>query len=392
MSDKKIPNAGDAPKQYKDTYGREFNIPNFTMKEVHDAIPPHCFERSLVTSYGYVVRDLVIVFTLFYCATFISYIPSLPLRILAWAVYGVLQGLISTGVWVLAHECGHGAFSPYNLVNDVTGWVLHSALLVPYFSWKFSHSTHHKTTGHIDRDMVFKPTVKNQFIEMSEETPIVTLFKVFRQQIGGWPAYLVSNVSGQKYPKAAPNTVNHFHPDSPLFKPSQRREIILSDIGIAITLSALIYATKQFGFASVMLYYGMPYLWVNHWLVAITYLQHTDPALPHYRGEEWNFQRGASATIDRDFGFIGREVFHGIIETHVCHHLISRIPFYHADEATVAIKKVLGPHYQYDGTNFFVALWRSARMCQYLKPKEMSSSLRIRMDLRVQNTFQRLKK
>jgi hypothetical protein len=27
--------------------------------------------------------------------------------------------------------------------------------------------------------------------------------------------------------------------------------------------------------------YFVPYLWVNHWLVFITYLQHTDPKLPH---------------------------------------------------------------------------------------------------------------
>lgn len=31
----------------------------------------------------------------------------------------------------------------------------------------------------------------------------------------------------------------------------------------------------------------------------ITYLHHTHPLLPHYRNREWNFQRGAAATIDR---------------------------------------------------------------------------------------------
>ena len=74
--------------------------------------------------------------------------------------------------------------------------------------------------------------------------------------------------------------------------------------------------------------------------VAITYLQHTDPSLPHYTEEEWNFVRGASATIDREFGFIGRHLLHGIIETHVLHHYVSSIPFYNADEATEAIKPV----------------------------------------------------
>ena len=39
--------------------------------------------------------------------------------------------------------------------------------------------------------------------------------------------------------------------------------------------------------------YGMPYLWVNHWLVLVTFLQHTHPHLPH---------RNALPTADT-FGF-----------------------------------------------------------------------------------------
>ena len=60
--------------------------------------------------------------------------------------------------------------------------------------------------------------------------------------------------------------------------------------------------------------------------VAITYLQHTDPSLPHYTGASWNYVRGAAATIDREFGFIGRQLLHGIIETHVLHHYVQHHP------------------------------------------------------------------
>jgi hypothetical protein len=45
----------------------------------------------------------------------------------------------------------------------------------------------------------------------------------------------------------------------------------------------------------------------------ITYLQHTDPAVPHYRAAEWNFQRGAAATVDRPFlGWQGRFFLHDV--------------------------------------------------------------------------------
>jgi len=108
--------------------------------------------------------------------------------------------------------------------------------------------------------------------------------------------------------------------------------------------------------------------------VAITFLQHTDPTLPHYTADEWNFVRGAAATIDRDFGFIGRHLFHGIIETHVLHHYVSTIPFYHADEASGAVKAVMGKHYRADVAEgpigFMKALYKSARMCQWVEPSE----------------------
>ena len=58
----------------------------------------------------------------------------------SYTSYWVCQGCILTGLWVLAHECGHGGFSPSDLVNDIVGSICHSFLLVPYWSWKFSHA------------------------------------------------------------------------------------------------------------------------------------------------------------------------------------------------------------------------------------------------------------
>jgi len=33
------------------------------------------------------------------------------------------QGAVATGIWVIAHECGHGAFSDHAWVNDSVGLV-----------------------------------------------------------------------------------------------------------------------------------------------------------------------------------------------------------------------------------------------------------------------------
>lgn len=43
-----------------------------------------------------------------------------------WAIYTFWAGLVGTGLWIIAHECGHQAFSESKFLNNVVGWVLHS--------------------------------------------------------------------------------------------------------------------------------------------------------------------------------------------------------------------------------------------------------------------------
>lgn len=360
-----------------DTFGNVFEAPDFTMKEILAAIPQHCYERRLTTSFYYVFRDIAVMLTAGYVAN--TYIPTIDNTLVRgglWALYTVFQGLFGTGIWVLAHECGHQAFSDYGWVNDLVGWVLHSYLLVPYFSWKYSHGKHHKATGHLTRDTVFvPPTVeqykKKRFVEklddLTEDAPIATLFNLITQQAGGWWAYLTTNVTGQPHEDVPKWKHNHFVPTSPIFDKKDYWFIVLSDIGILIQSFVLYNWYQKFGAFHFAINYFIPYMFVNHWLVFITFLQHTAPDMPHYDAHEWNFARGAAATIDRELPIVGPYIFHDIIETHVLHHYVSRIPFYNAREASEAIKKVMGKHYKHTNENMFVSLWKSARSCQFVE-------------------------
>ena len=275
-----------------DTYGNEFQVPDYTIKDIRDAIPKHCYERSYVKSMSYVFRDmfyLAVTFTIWYNFVTPEYIPSKPVRGVLWAVYSVLQGLFATGIWVLAHECGHGAFSPSQRFNNIVGWVLHSSLLVPYFSWQISHGKHHKATGNMERDMVFVPRTReerassigrlvHELSELTEETPIYTFIHLLGQQLIGWPNYLLTNVTGHNYHErqregrgkgkhnGAGGGVNHFYPSSPLYEARDAWLIVMSDIGLGIAITALFFLTQKFGVANMVLWYGLPYLWVNHWL------------------------------------------------------------------------------------------------------------------------------
>jgi omega-6 fatty acid desaturase (delta-12 desaturase) len=110
---------------------------------------------------------------------------------------------------------------------------------------------------------------------------------------------------------------------------------------------------------------------VNGWLVVYTWLHHTDPSVPHYGNEEWTWVKGALATIDRPYGIF--DFFHHRIgSTHVVHHLFHELPWYHAYEATDAVKAFLEPKglYNYDPTPVPLAIWKIARNCHYVESRE----------------------
>ncbi|WRT67740.1 uncharacterized protein IL334_004712 [Kwoniella shivajii] len=379
------------------TEGQKFVVPNFTVKQLLDAIPAHCFHRSAVRSSLYVVQDVIAIGALVYGAYHIdSFLARFNLGTVAyyaaraalWTAYSVWAGFFGTGLWIIAHEAGHQAYSSSKTINNTVGWVLHSALLVPYHSWRISHGRHHAATGHLTRDEVFVPANRSdrkvgemkeeaeihginvseerqsELAELLEDAPLVTLYNLFIRQLFGWQAYLAVNAAGQRH---YPKWTNHFDPRSIIFKASHAGQVIWSDIGLVIVLAALGYWSYTRSFREMFVVYGIPYLWVHNWLVMITYLQHTDPAVPHYSANEWTFPRGALTTIDRPFfGFVGPYILHGICETHVAHHISSKMPHYHAWEATEALKKFLGPHYQSNNDNLLVACWKSYRQCIYI--------------------------
>jgi len=343
--------------------------PPFTLGQLKNAIPPHCFKRSLLRSFSYVVYDVALASLFYYIAT--RYISSLPYpySYIAWPVYWAFQGCILTGVWVIAHECGHHAFSDYQWVDDLVGLVLHSFLLVPYFSWKYSHRRHHSNTGSLERDEVFVPKTKAEVPWYNKyfNNPPGRLGSLLITLTLGWPLYLLFNVSGRPYDRFA----CHYDPYGPIFTDRERAQIYISDVGIVAMTYFLYKVAVAKGLGFLVCIYGVPLLIVNAFLVTITYLQHTHPALPHYDSSEWDWLRGALSTVDRDYGILNK-VFHNITDTHVAHHLFSTMPHYHAMEATKAIKPILGEYYQFDGMPFYKAIWREAKECLYVEPDEDS--------------------
>lgn len=334
--------------------------PSFTVKDLRAAIPAHCFERSVLTSSLYVLGDLLYIGAIFYAATYIQYLPQ-QLQAAAWVVYWIVQGSFMTGLWVLGHECGHQAFSPWEFVNDSVGIIIHTLLLVPYHAWKITHGKHHGNTNDMDNDEVFVPAEAHEVSSHEVPSVVKSAVQIVIMFTLGWPGYLLFNVAGP----AKFRGESHFNPFSKLFSDRQRFAVFITDVVFGVVCYGLYRAVQTWGASAVLAYYGIPYLVNNFWLVLITYLQHTDVNVPHFAGKDWNWLRGALCTVDRDFGILNI-IFHHISDTHVCHHLFSKIPHYHAQEATAALRPVLGKYHLKDDTPIAVALWRAFRNCLYV--------------------------
>jgi len=177
--------------------------------------------------------------------------------------------------------------------------------------------------------------------------------------------YLFTHKTGRKYSR----WTSHFDPRSPLFSPKEAKLVVISDIGLLLTIAGLVYLSCTYSFLWVLMVYGVPYFHVNFWLVAITLLQHTDQKVPHYYPEDWKWLKGALSTVDRNYGLLNH-VFHHIGDTHVVHHLFSTMPHYHTEEATKAVIPILQEYYCKDETPILLAIWRNFRTYDGVREEE----------------------
>ncbi len=305
-------------------------------------------------------------------------IPLTPLAAPLWLLYAVITGTVATGCWVLAHECGHGAFHPNRRLEATVGFVLHSLLLVPYFAWQRSHAVHHANCNHLEAGETHVPPRSDSpsghsVLSLSGwlGSRLYGIQSLFTHLVLGWPLYLLIGVAGgEDY--GAPTS--HFWSGAPfrngsraLFPDSFRRPMLISNLGVLAMLLALALASVQFSWLRVLLVYGLPYLVVNAWLVAYTWMQHTDTNIPHFCSADWTWAKGALQTVDRPYGPLLNLLHHGIGSTHVCHHINPRIPHYNAWHASRLLKQRLPDLVRYDPTPIHRALWRVASRCAVVR-------------------------
>jgi len=305
-------------------------------------------------------------------------IPLTPAAAPLWLVYAVVTGTVAGGCWVIAHECGHHAFHPDRRVEALVGFVLHSLLLVPYFTWQRSHAVHHAHCNHLEGgETHVPPRVDSRAgllimaINQRLGTTAAGVLALVNHLLLGWPLYLLFGVAGGS-DHGAPTS--HFwlgapfrNGRRPLFPDSFRGSMQRSNLGLLAMVLLLGLAAIQCSPARVLCVYGLPYLVINAWLVSYTWLQHTDVDIPHFSSSDWTWAKGALQTVDRPYGPLLNFLHHGIGSTHVCHHINPRIPHYNAWRGTALLRERFPDLVRHDPTPIHQALWRIATRCSVVR-------------------------
>ena len=287
-------------------------------------LPSHCFRPDLARSLKYVAKDLLVSSSLYAFIIFVEK-SALPLifQWLVFPIYWFLQGTMMWAMFVLAHDCGHGSFSNSSVVNEIVGNFLNSLILVPFYPWKLSHQHHHKNTGNIDKDEIFYP-VREKQVPLKDQGKSIKLF-----WLGfGWFYYLVKGFQ--------PRPVSHLNAYNPLFVKHAGKCVIslccnLAWVGVLFTYS------QSYGFSKLLVHYLIPVFVFGSWLVVTTFLHHHDDDVPWYADHKWDYVRGQLSSVDRDYGW-AHSLVHNI-GTHQMHHMFTKIPHYHLEEATAAFRR-----------------------------------------------------
>ncbi|KAI0372500.1 fatty acid conjugase [Pilatotrama ljubarskyi] len=366
-----------------------FVPPDIELRDLRRAIPNEAFHRStrraLVGIAPVVLTTVLFTFFGWHIDWVVARLPAaVPhawrevIRWALWLVYWNGQGIAWAGLWSVGHEADHDNLSPVKWINHGIGLVCHTLIFLPYFSWRLTHLRHHKTAGNIDTEEVYVPhlrsayglpppgkATKSDYREAFEESPIFLLCRFLVMQFLGLHTYLTWNTMGSKrYPKGA----NHWNPYSGLFSKDEYNAVYVSNASIFGMMAFLALLARYHSWGFVAKIYLAPFLVANHWVMAMTFLQHSCPTVPFYRSNAWSKTRGALSTVDRPFlGWVGIYIFLGVNHYHTAHHLFANIPFYNLPMAHAAIRPLLGDAHVYDSTPVFRALWRSFVNCLFVE-------------------------
>lgn len=255
----------------------------------------------------------------------VTFVPLVALWIAAWAALSVSYALtlvilipaafFLVRLFIVQHDCGHGAFFQSQKLNDWTGRILGIFTCTPYYVWRRAHAIHHASSGNLDKRGV--GDINTLTIEEFQALP---RWRQLQYQLYRHP--IVMFVIGPAY----------------LFIVEQRLPIgmmtqgskpwvstMATNVGIALLVALIVWLVGWQAFLMVHIPLVAMAASIGVWLF---YIQHQFEDTYWAEGHEWSHQDAAlygSSHYDlpKPLGWAT-----GNIGIHHVHHLYSRIPFY----------------------------------------------------------------
>jgi len=269
-------------------------------------------EPSLWRSVWQIADTLVpyaLLWYLMYRSLAVSYWITLPLAILA--------GGFLVRVFIIHHDCGHGAFFKSRKANDVWGFITGVLTFTPYYFWRWEHSIHHAGSGDLDRrglGAVWTLTVQ-EYLESSR-------WKRFAYRLARHPVVLFVIAPLFLF------LVKHRFASARASR-RERHSVFWTNLAILGRAAALssIFGIKEYLLIqlAVVMVAGSAGVW-------LFYVQHQFEGVYWQRHGQWDYL--AAALQGSSFYKLPKVLqwFSGNIGFHHIHHLSPRIPNYNLEK------------------------------------------------------------
>lgn len=218
-------------------------------------------------------------------------------------------------LFMIQHDCSHGAFFRGRAVNDWLGRVIGALTLTPYDAWRRAHAVHHASSGNLDRRGIGDVTTLTvrEYLALPRWRRLG--YRLYRNPVimfGVGPAYLF--------------IVRH---RLPVDLPRMGRRVWLSTMAtnaaIALMVVAMMWLVGVHEFLLVHVPITLLASSIGVWLF---YVQHQFEHTFWDGAPAWSLQEAAlHGSSHYDLPGILRW-FTANIGVHHVHHLCSRIPFY----------------------------------------------------------------
>ena len=255
----------------------------------------------------------------------ITIIPLAIISVLAWEAlrHHVWWGLLLippaaaflTRLFLIQHDCGHGAFLPGRRLNDWLGRAIGVLTLTPYDYWRRAHALHHATSGALDRRSI--GGIDTLTVDEYTALPFWRRlgYRLYRHPLvmfGLGPAFVF--LIQHRWPMGM--TREGWRP-------------WISTMGTNLGVAAMIVGMALiFGITPVLLIYVPVVMLAASVGVWLFFVQHQFEDTYWERDGAWEFHEAAfRGSSHYDLPPIARW-FTANIGIHHVHHLSSRIPFY----------------------------------------------------------------